>query len=634
MQLPKKLQAGDRVKQSTYQTINGIIDYLHTQKIVGDNQSIKVSQQTNGVTISAIKNPHGTAGTVTANTHPFKLYIINADGVQTLQVYKGVVRTAINNVEFSYDNLTLPTADGIYKVYGYIQYNGSNFANGVFLIDSTKTVAKTRGFYAFEIGTIEVTTVDSVTTYTITEQTAKSDIEIIDYQIFKPFCAYCYNSTSLHNTIQTENFTPDKFKVNGGSSYVDEHENHSVPALTGTLQHRYIYYALTVNSPESHSANLISSASTLTYFNGKSPIDEQPDVYNILIAEINSDGSINQKITGDIVFGLTKQPVDQDGGGGDGKDIDIDSSTLKVSKTQTASKIDFNINFDIDSKLSFFTMSNKAFSIANSNSGLVWTTGDNLTVISIPSNSKPHYLQQQNGNLSWVQPQYKVQVNSADTPDFLGTKFVSTDQSVTISVNANNKVDLSVNSKIKVNDNDPVASWLQDKIYSSDRTVSITVKTSSNGYKLDLSATGGGKVLVDENDGYADYLGEKLVSTDGSVTFTKVYGNGTELNLSAGKVKATDDDPSAGHLDQKLHTHESVLQMLLLVPYDDKLQLSCTSSNCLWYADENSKIQKINLPDGDGDFALTFSSSSKSFKWVKITDCENACNDESSSTGA
>ena len=628
MQLPRKLQSGDWLKQSTFRTVNGIIDYLATQRIVGDNQTIKVSQQNTGLTISAIPSPYGGSAIISSIVLPFKLAITANDTTKTLKVEKGIVRTAKTDLIYAY-TLTLPDSAGTYNVYGYVQYDGT-FSNGIFLIDSTKTVASCRGFYTFKIGTIEVKVENSETVYTITEQTAKSDIEIIDYEIFNPFCAYCYNSTSLHNTILTENFTPDRFKVNGGTNYVDEHENHTVNDFTGALSHLYIYYELTVNDPQSHSAKIVSSASPLAYFNGESPIDDKPDVYNILIAEINADGSINQRLTGDIVFGLTKQAVDQDGGGG-GKTIDIDSSTLKVTETSTDSKVDFDINFDINSSLSFFTMSNKAFSIANKNDGLVWNTGDDLTVISIPNNSTPHYLQELNGNLSWVLPQYKVQVNGADTPDFLENKISSTDQSVRISVN-NYKLDLSVDSRIKVNDNDPVASWLQNKIESSDSSISITVKTSASGYKLDLSATGGGKVLVDANDGYADYLGEKLVSTDDSVTFSKVYGSGTQLDLSAGKVKATDDDPSAGHLDQKLHTHESVLQMLLLVPYDDKLQLTCTSSNCLWYADENQKIQKINLPDGD--FALTFSSSSKSFKWVKITDCENACSQESSSTGA
>ena len=180
MQLPRKLQSGDWFKPSTFRTVNGIIDYLATQRVVGDNQTIKVSQQNTGLTISAIPNPYGGSATISAVVLPFKLTVTDNNGTQVLAVEKGIVRTAKTDLIFAYTDITLPTADGIYNIYGYVQYNGS-FSNGVFLIDSTKTVANTRGFYTFKIGTIEVTTVDSVTTYTITEQTAKSDIEIVDY---------------------------------------------------------------------------------------------------------------------------------------------------------------------------------------------------------------------------------------------------------------------------------------------------------------------------------------------------------------------------------------------------------------------------------------------------------------------
>lgn len=61
--IPSKLQRGQPFKESTIQKINSIIDYLKTQRLVGDNKTIKVNQFVSGVGISAI-----TTGTTTSMT--------------------------------------------------------------------------------------------------------------------------------------------------------------------------------------------------------------------------------------------------------------------------------------------------------------------------------------------------------------------------------------------------------------------------------------------------------------------------------------------------------------------------------------------------------------------------------------
>ena len=61
--IPSKLQRGQPFKESTIRKINDIIDYLKTQRLVGDNKTIKVNQFTSGIGISAI-----TTGTTTSMT--------------------------------------------------------------------------------------------------------------------------------------------------------------------------------------------------------------------------------------------------------------------------------------------------------------------------------------------------------------------------------------------------------------------------------------------------------------------------------------------------------------------------------------------------------------------------------------
>lgn len=63
MQLPSKLNHGENFKTGVVNKINSIIDYLKTQRIVGDNKTIKVNQFVSGVGISAI-----TTGTTTSMT--------------------------------------------------------------------------------------------------------------------------------------------------------------------------------------------------------------------------------------------------------------------------------------------------------------------------------------------------------------------------------------------------------------------------------------------------------------------------------------------------------------------------------------------------------------------------------------
>lgn len=61
--IPSKLQRGQNFKESTVRKINEIIDYLKTQRLVGDNKTILVNQLTSGVGLSVI-----TTGTTTSMT--------------------------------------------------------------------------------------------------------------------------------------------------------------------------------------------------------------------------------------------------------------------------------------------------------------------------------------------------------------------------------------------------------------------------------------------------------------------------------------------------------------------------------------------------------------------------------------
>ena len=62
MQVPKKLNHGDNFKTSVVYTVNSIIDYLKTQKMVGDNNYISVSETPTGYIIKGIKQVETSTG--------------------------------------------------------------------------------------------------------------------------------------------------------------------------------------------------------------------------------------------------------------------------------------------------------------------------------------------------------------------------------------------------------------------------------------------------------------------------------------------------------------------------------------------------------------------------------------------
>lgn len=55
MQVPRKLNHGENFKTSVVYTVNSIIDYLKTQKVVGDNKYISVSETPTGYIVKGIK---------------------------------------------------------------------------------------------------------------------------------------------------------------------------------------------------------------------------------------------------------------------------------------------------------------------------------------------------------------------------------------------------------------------------------------------------------------------------------------------------------------------------------------------------------------------------------------------------
>jgi hypothetical protein len=84
--IPRKLQKGQQCKAATVDKINEIIDYLQTQKIVGDGKTIKVSQLTSGVGLTVLNQSGSKQSSAAPFDYLYKLGIENNDTTNFLLV--------------------------------------------------------------------------------------------------------------------------------------------------------------------------------------------------------------------------------------------------------------------------------------------------------------------------------------------------------------------------------------------------------------------------------------------------------------------------------------------------------------------------------------------------------------------
>ena len=92
MQIPNNLVSGDNFRSGVVRKINDILTYLRTQRIVGDNRTIRVNQGVNGLMISAMQGGGG-GGTSSSLNYPFKLSIgaDEQDGTPQVCVHAGQI---------------------------------------------------------------------------------------------------------------------------------------------------------------------------------------------------------------------------------------------------------------------------------------------------------------------------------------------------------------------------------------------------------------------------------------------------------------------------------------------------------------------------------------------------------------
>lgn len=101
MQVPSKLTKGENFRSGVVNKINNIIDYLRSQRVIGNDDTISINQCVNGLAIKSIVKPGVSTGEL--KHYPFRVYFYNSYGQIYCNMQPGKIffrtRTLINGNE-------------------------------------------------------------------------------------------------------------------------------------------------------------------------------------------------------------------------------------------------------------------------------------------------------------------------------------------------------------------------------------------------------------------------------------------------------------------------------------------------------------------------------------------------------
>jgi hypothetical protein len=282
MLLPSKLQSGQNFKTATVNTVNQIIEYLKSQRLVADNKTIRLNQLTSGIAISALpQTSHGgkSAGSATFE-HPFQLHIkTDENGKQQLCIRQG--RVYHQTVTFTYVGIEYDEVDGVAGKDGkYVNFDWESTSDGIYCIvgaafntgsGTTEKIECTvlvctgsiyvqdipcvTGYYPFYIGSViknSTISEEGETTYSLSvlQQRLTNDLVITDQNARMPFVVRVFvdhgDTKALKSSIADWNIARAVccdgvvFDINSNVSYTLKDAGHTPTAgYNYCLLHRY-----------------------------------------------------------------------------------------------------------------------------------------------------------------------------------------------------------------------------------------------------------------------------------------------------------------------------------------------------------------------------------------------------------
>jgi hypothetical protein len=243
--LPQKLQSGQEFMPATVRAVNGIIDYLHSTRLVGDGRTIKVDQTHGGTLISALPQ-NSVGGTASKFRYLFQLDIgQNEDGEPVMTVNSLRTHTSGDNHYIKQVPLTNIPEDGTYRVKCMMRQSDRNgMFNAGYTVYFTPSNHHTgegnepnvRGIFTFQLGSIirSTTTIgeEAVTTYRVEHQDTVGMVWLQDWEPYSDFSAHVIlNREGFGDGSYVDTFSLDDFTlaVRRGRIYRSDGTYISVP---------------------------------------------------------------------------------------------------------------------------------------------------------------------------------------------------------------------------------------------------------------------------------------------------------------------------------------------------------------------------------------------------------------------
>lgn len=242
MPIPPKMLAGQNFKQATVRTVNNIIDYLKTQRLVSDGKTIKINQLCSGIALSVPSQGASRGGGSAQQDFPFKLYTsIDQNNNPVICMQEGrilVQSTQSQPIAYRYE--TVPQGGGgSTPISAYIPVDWSSAQDGNYLIIgvlqaviqsgqlhlqrcclvtggsiNVQDIPCCDGYFTFYIGTVKKTTVQSESSSSSSGSPAQYTLDVVNNRItsdlivdgwmqIRPFNVFATINHGQENVIKT-----------------------------------------------------------------------------------------------------------------------------------------------------------------------------------------------------------------------------------------------------------------------------------------------------------------------------------------------------------------------------------------------------------------------------------------------
>lgn len=465
MPIPPKLLSGQNFKQATVRTVNNIIDYLKTQRLVSDGKTIKINQLCSGIALSVPSQgaSRGGGGGVQQD-FPFKLYTsIDQNNNPVICMQEGrilVQSTQSQPIAYRYE--TVPQGGGgSTPISAYIPVDWSSAQDGNYLIIgvlqaviqsgqlhlqrcclvtggsiNVQDIPCCEGYFTFYIGTVKKTTVQSESsssssssgspaqyTLDVVNNRITSDLIVDGWMQIRPFNVFATINHGQANVIKTAytDWYVVSMYANNGVVYDDlTRQDISVSQQTiyvPSQGNNYLYLVLDAETGDIQLQWTTTAKDAYVYDeNDQYIVQKNYQIAQVIIAR--NEIGIKQTIDNNIILNESDTyKIKVDNGDVDNQDK---APNYAVSKLYgDFGTLQGDTQSEYDGYIGVYEQANQ-FSEQSDDYALKWKWC--YDEIDGYSDSGYWQLNVNSDSLAW-EPAYRVRVNSSDnSPDYLENK--------------------------------------------------------------------------------------------------------------------------------------------------------------------------------------------------------------------